>query len=219
MQILIVEDHSKVADYVAESLKEEGFNVKVARDGDEGLEAASHHEFDCIVLDINLPKRDGFSFCRELRRHQNTPVLMLTARTDRADVVRGLNEGADDYLKKPFHIEELIARVRTLTRRAVQRQGPTYQWQDIKLDASIQRVLKKEKEIKLAPREYSLLEHLFRHQGTTCERHHLLEEVWGEGADLMYSRTLEVHIAYVRKKLRPDLIVTVPNRGYYIPQS
>lgn len=217
-QILLVEDDMQIAHYVSEALKDEGFAVAHSNDGNRGLELALKGEFDCIVLDINLPGMNGLEICRRLREGLNTPILMLTAHNQRSDIVHGLKNGADDYLPKPFHIEELTARVLSLSRRAIKRQGPLYCWQNIVLDASLKRATRDGQPVKLAPREYSLLEYLFRHQGVACEPYTLIAQVWGNPDTLVFSKTVDVHVAYLRKKLGYNLIQTVPGHGYLIPK-
>jgi len=219
MTILIVEDNVKLAANLRSILELEGHAVAVAHDGEEGLRRALAERFDCIVLDLNLPKLDGIAVCRALRGGDDptpVPILMLTARSSKRDVVLGLDTGADDYLAKPFDLDELLARVRTLMRRATPERSATLQSGDIVLDANSHEVRKGGMLVSLAPREYRLLEHLLRNKGVAQDRLTLLDNVWGESEDLMFSQTVDVHISYLRRKLGRDLITTVPGKGYLI---
>jgi len=219
MTILIVEDNLKLAANLRSILELEGHAVAVAHDGEEGLRRALAERFDCIVLDLNLPKLDGIAVCRALRGGDDptpVPILMLTARSSKRDVVLGLDTGADDYLAKPFDLDELLARLRTLMRRATPERSATLQSGDIVLDANSHEVRKSGALVSLAPREYDLLEHLLRNKGVAQDRMALLDNVWGESEDLMFSQTVDVHISYLRRKLGKDLITTVPGKGYLI---
>ena len=193
--------------------------MAIAYDGEEGLRRALSERFECIVLDLNLPKLDGLEVCRRLREDADVvpvPVLMLTARGSKRDVVTGLDTGADDYLAKPFDIDELLARVRTLLRRSVPERSPILRSGDVYLDANTHEVLKGGRPVRLAPREYALLEHLLRNRGVVQDRITLLEQVWGESDALLFSQTVDVHVSYLRRKLGRDLVTTVPGEGYLI---
>lgn len=216
-RILYVEDEIRIADYVCKGLQQAGFMVTWVADGELGLKTASQENFDCLILDVGLPKLSGLDICQKLRQEHNTPILMLTAQNNQTDIITGLKSGADDYLSKPFHMNELIARLESLTRRAALRLGPRFIWGEISLDSNTRRVTKGNQLIKLAPREYALLEYLFRHQGAVCKQTDLLSNVWYEPDALALSKTIDVHIAYLRKKLTHELIVTAPGHGYYIP--
>jgi len=219
MTILVVEDNLKLAANLRRLLELEGHAVAVAHDGEEGLRRALAARFDCIVLDLNLPKLDGIGVCRALRAGDDpapVPILMLTARSSKRDIVLGLDTGADDYLAKPFDLDELLARVRTLMRRATPERSATLQAGDVVLDVNRHEVRKGESLVSLAPREYDLLEHLLRNRGVVQDRLTLLEQVWGESEDLLFSQTVDVHISYLRRKLGKTLITTVPGKGYLI---
>ena len=219
MTILVVEDNLRLAANLRDLLQLEGHAVVVAHDGEEGLRRALAERFDCIILDLNLPKLDGLSLCRALREGDEplpTPVLMLTARSATRDVVVGLDTGADDYLTKPFDIDELLARVRTLMRRTSPARSPRLQAGDVVLDANSHEVRRAGRPVSLAPREFALLEHLLRNKGVVQDRVTILEQVWGESDDLLFSQTVDVHVAYLRRKLGRDLIATVPGLGYLI---
>jgi DNA-binding response OmpR family regulator len=219
MTILIVEDNLKLAANLRDLLQLEGHAVVVAHDGEEGLRRALAERFDCIVLDLNLPKMDGLAVCRALRDGDEpapVPILMLTARSAKRDVVIGLDTGADDYLAKPFDLDELLARIRTLMRRTTPERTPRLESADVVLDANCHEVLKAGRPVSLAPREFALLEHLLRNKGVVQDRLTLLEQVWGESDDLLFSQTVDVHISYLRRKLGKALITTVPGKGYLI---
>ena len=219
MTILIVEDNLKLAANLRDLLQLEGHAVVVAHDGEEGLRRALAERFDCIILDLNLPKMDGLAVCRALRDGDEpapVPILMLTARSAKRDVVVGLDTGADDYLAKPFDLDELLARIRTLMRRATPERTPRLEAGDVVLDANCHEVLKAGRPVSLAPREFALLEHLLRNKGVVQDRLTLLEQVWGETDDLLFSQTVDVHISYLRRKLGKTLITTVPGKGYLI---
>jgi two-component system, OmpR family, response regulator len=222
MTILIIEDNERLAANLRELLQLEGHAVAVAHDGEEGLRRAVSERFECIILDLNLPKMDGLEVCRRLREDVcvvPVPILMLTARGSKKDVVTGLDMGADDYLAKPFDIEELLARVRTLLRRAAPERSPVLCSGDVALDAKTHEVLKDGRPVRLAPREYALLEHLLRNKGVVQDRLTLLEQVWGESDALLFSQTVDVHVSYLRRKLGRDLVTTVPGGGYLIPDD
>jgi len=219
MTILIVEDNRKLADNLGRLLELEGHAVAIAYDGEDGLRRALAERFDCIILDLNLPKLDGLEVCRELHAGDDpapAPILMLTARGSKQDVVLGLDSGADDYLAKPFDLEELLARVRTLMRRATPERSRTLRSGDVVIDANSREVRRGGELVGLAPREYDLLEHLLRNKGVAQDRVTLLEHVWGDADDLLFSQTVDVHVSYLRRKLGKDLIITVPGKGYLI---
>ena len=219
MTILIIEDNVRLAANLRDLLQLEGYAVAIAYDGEEGLRRALSERFECIVLDLNLPKLDGLEVCRRLREDADVvpvPVLMLTARGSKRDVVTGLDTGADDYLAKPFDIDELLARVRTLLRRSVPERSPILRSGDVYLDANTHEVLKGGRPVKLAPREYALLEHLLRNRGVVQDRITLLEQVWGESDALLFSQTVDVHVSYLRRKLGRDIVTTVPGEGYLV---
>jgi DNA-binding response OmpR family regulator len=219
MRILLIEDQLKVAENLKRFLETESFVVTVANDGSAGLQLALTEEFDLVILDINLPGTDGFSICEQARQAGRMfPILMPTARTKREEIVHGLNLGADDYLVKPFDLSEVLARVRSLLRRSntTERQV-VITINDIEVDTTHRTVTKKGKRVNVSPKEYALLEFLLRRRGFTQDRPTILEHVWGNRDDLMFSQTVDVHIAYLRRKLSKDLIETIPGHGYRIP--
>ncbi len=218
--ILIIEDQEKLAKNIAAYLETEFHTVSLAFDGEAGLHKALVDDYDLIILDLNLPKLDGLQVCSLLRKEGNTvPVLMLTARVGVEATVAGLDIGADDYLPKPFELSELLARIRALLRRQSPTKTPLLALADITLDTNTHEVRKAGALVNLAPREYSLLEFLFRHQGIAQDRLTILERVWGESPDLIFSQTVDVHVAYLRKKVGKTIIKTVPGKGYFVPES
>lgn len=218
MHILIIEDQQKLADNIRQFLELEQYAVTVAHDGKEGFEKAMTLEVDLLILDINLPGMDGYLICSMLRqRKKNMPILMLTARTKQQEIVHGLDLGADDYLGKPFDLDELLARVRALLRRKTVEKQPRLTAGSIMLDTNTHEVFKEDKKVDLSPKEYGLFEFLLRNKGIVQERPRIIEHVWGGRDDLMFSQTVDVHVAYLRRKLGKDAIETVPGKGYLIP--
>jgi two-component system, OmpR family, response regulator len=217
MHILVIEDQRKLADNIKEYLELERYAVTVANDGKDGFEKAMTQGVDLVILDINLPGMDGYLLCTMLRQHKkNMPVLMLTARTKQQEIVHGLNLGADDYLTKPFDLDELLARVRALLRRTAVEKAPTISAGTITLDTNTQEVKRSGKKIDLSPKEYALLEFLMRHKGQVQDRPKIIESVWGGRDELLFSQTVDVHVAYLRRKLGKTAIQTVPGKGYLV---
>jgi heavy metal response regulator len=217
MRILIVEDEKKIAGFIKRGLKEEGYAVDAAGDGDEGYELASVNDYDLIVLDIMLPKCDGITLCKKLRADKlATPIIMLTAKTTVHDKVTGLDAGANDYLTKPFAFEELLARMRVLLRKSVQ---PATQLQvaDLLLDLLSHKVTRADREIVLSSREFALLEYLMRNAGAVVTRTMISEHVWDIDFDTS-TNVIDVYINYLRNKIDVDfdkkLIQTIRGRGY-----
>ncbi|MFH0770369.1 MAG: response regulator transcription factor [Candidatus Peregrinibacteria bacterium] len=220
MHILLIEDQEKLAENVQQYLLLEHYAVTVAHDGKEGFEKAMTQEVDLLILDINLPGMDGYVICQMLRDHKKTmPILMLTARARQQEIVHGLNLGADDYLTKPFDLTELLARVKALLRRRSVEKNPVLATKDISLDTNRHEVRKKGMKISLSPKEYGLLEYLLRNKGVAQDRPRILEHVWGGRDDLMFSQTVDVHIAFLRRKLGKNVIETVPGKGYLVPSE
>jgi DNA-binding response OmpR family regulator len=217
MQILVVEDEQRMAELLEQALHEEGHQVVLARDGREGFEIARYSPFDVIVLDVMLPGMDGLAVARKLRDGGNqTPVLMLTARDAPADIVNGLNSGADDYLTKPFPLEILLARLRAVSRRGAIPRPTCLQIADVRLDPASRQVMRAGEALNLTPREYKLIELLMRNPGRAISRETILESVWGFGSDVT-ENTLEVFVRLLRMKVDtrgPKLIHTVRGFGY-----
>jgi DNA-binding response OmpR family regulator len=215
MQILVAEDDRRMADVLAKTLTEEGHQVVVARDGREAFEIAFYSNFDVIVLDVMLPAMTGTAVARKLREGRNqTPILMLTARDSSADIVTGLDSGADDYLIKPFSIDILLARLRAVSRRGAIARPLCLEIADIKLDPASHRVTRGGVVVALTPREYRLLELLMRNPGRAISRDTILESVWGFESGVN-ENTLEVFMRLLRGKIgEPKLIHTVRGFGY-----
>jgi DNA-binding response OmpR family regulator len=227
-RILVVEDEASLRSTIAYSLRRDGHDVAVAADGEQALAAWEQSPSDLVLLDLMLPKLDGFEVCRRLRQSSSVPVLMLTARTDEIDRVVGLEIGADDYVTKPFSMRELLARVKAiLRRRELLRQelhrtsagtddqvviGP------LRIEPSRRRVFRSDHEVSLKPKEFDLLLHLARHPGQVFSAEQLIEQVWGYDA-LGDAGTVRVHVRSLREKLEEDashpvLIETVRGVGY-----
>lgn len=223
MRILVIEDEKKVAEFIRRGLREEGYAVDVAGDGDEGLYMATGAEYDLIMLDIMLPGKDGFQVCESIRfSGLDVPVLMLTARDTVTDKVKGLDSGADDYLTKPFAFEELLARVRALIRKRYQRRDTRLRVGDLVLDPVTHKVFRGEREIKLTAKEYALLEYLMHNPHTVVTRTMISEHVWDISFDT-FTNVIDVYISYLRKKIEKDhemkLIHTIKGRGYMITDT
>jgi len=223
MKILVVEDEAGVLGFIKQGLTEAGYVVDVARDGAEGLDYTLAYEYDVIVLDIMLPKMNGLDVLREMReRRLKTPVLLLTARDGLDDRVRGLDIGADDYLVKPFAFPELLARIRALLRRPPLQTGNLFSMGDLEMDISQREVRRAGKRIDLSPREFALLEMLFRHPNQVLTRTQIIEHVWNFN---FFSDTnvVDVYIGYLRRKLDRDfdlpLIHTVRGVGFRLSED
>jgi DNA-binding response OmpR family regulator len=218
MKILVVEDDRKVAGFIEQGLREEGYAVDVAPDGDEAGMLAHVYDYDLIILDVMLPKKTGLQLASELRREgKKTPILMLTARDATEDVVRGLDAGADDYLTKPFKFDELIARVRALVRRGGSGRTELLNYGPVELDRLKHKVRVKGKNLDLTPKEFHLLQHFLLHPEEVVRRTELLEKVWDMHFD-PESNVVDVHVGNLRRKLKEaagiDLIQTVRGVGF-----
>lgn len=222
MKILLVEDEEGLILTLTDRLISEGYKVTSARDGEAGLHLALNNSFDLIILDIMLPKKNGFDVCRDLRgKGIVTPILMLTAKGETIDKVVGLKLGADDYLTKPFEVIELLARLEALLRRstnAIQNSIETFSFNDIEIDFRRAEVKKNNQSLEFSAMEFKLLQYLIEHRGEVLKRDELLDEVWGYDA-MPTTRTVDVHIAWLRQKLEdnpryPQFIQTVHGFGY-----
>jgi two-component system OmpR family response regulator len=201
---------------LARSLSDEEFAVDESGDGEDGLFRALEVDYDAIVLDLMLPLRSGEAVLEGIRRAgRTTPVLLLTARDTIADRVRGLNHGADDYLTKPFVIDELVARLRALIRRAQQQPSPIVALGPLRIDLVRRRVYRDDVEVALTGREFGILEQLVRHRGRILTRTTLSEHLYNDASEVM-SNAIDVHIAAIRRKLGPALIETRRGQGYLI---
>ncbi len=215
MRILIVEDEPRLQRTLAKALREEGYAVDAAGDGDDGFFKAESCDYDAIVLDVMLPKLDGWALLARLRKQKPTPVLMLTARDAPGDRVRGLDTGADDYLIKPFDLSELLARVRALIRRSAKQTTNKIEIGDVALDTRTRNVTRADKPVTLTAREFAILEYLALHRGEVISRKELYEHLFDENDDTL-SNLLDVHVFSIRKKLGAELIATRRGQGYGI---
>ena len=215
MRILVVEDEPRLLRSLAKSLREEGYAVDTAEAGDEGLFKAQSYDYDAVVLDIMLPRLNGWQVLDRLRQAKQTPVLMLTALDATGDRVRGLDGGADDYLVKPFDLVELLARLRALIRRAAGNARPEISLKDVVIDTRARTVTRAGQPTTLTAREYSILEYLALHRGEVVTRTALYEHLFDESEDTL-SNLVDVHIFSLRKKLGVDLITTRRGQGYCI---
>lgn len=216
MRILIIEDEHKIANSIKRGLEQETYAVDVAYDGESGFDFASSEEYDVIVLDLMLPKMGGVEICKKLRSEDNhTPILILTARGEVSDKVEGLNAGADDYLVKPFAFEELLARIKALSRRPKDSIGSSVEVKDLSLNTLTYEVKRKGKTINFSNKEFALLEYLMRHTGRVLSKEQIIAHVWNYDADIL-PNTVEVYIGYLRNKIGSDLIKTVRGFGYKI---
>jgi DNA-binding response OmpR family regulator len=220
MRILIVEDEKVMSSALVAGLSRQGYSTDVAYDGEEALNLAEINKYDLILLDINLPKIDGIEVCRRLRASgDSTGILMLTARSGVDDRVSGLDIGADDYLLKPFHFPELLARVRAILRRDGEPRNVILRAGDIVLDPNSVKLFLNGSEIALTSKEFGILEYLMRNVGRVVSQEELLEHVWNEDANL-FTQTIKVHINNIRKKLAEaggnGRILTIKGRGYMI---
>ncbi|MBI4428506.1 MAG: response regulator transcription factor [Ignavibacteriales bacterium] len=219
MRILLVEDELKVARFIRQGLEAEGYEVDVAADGQSGEQKATGEQFDLLILDVLLPKKNGFDILHSLRHDGiKVPVLMLTARSATEDIVKGLDTGADDYLTKPFAFDELLARVRSLLRRGSDAKR-VLKVADLELDTLSRRATRKGRRIDLTTREYTLLEFLLRKLGRLVTRDQLAKEVWGLDFD-PGTNIVDVYINHLRKKIdqgsETKLIHTERGKGYFI---
>jgi len=213
-RILIAEDELRIASFLEKGLKANGFVTAVTSDGNDALELARSGEFDLVILDIGLPGRDGFSVLEELRRRdRRLPVIILTARTEVADTVAGLEGGADDYVPKPFRFEELLARIRVRLRGERAPEETVLRAGDCALDLRTRRAEVGGRSLELTAREFALAETFFRHPGQVLTREQLLSHVWGYDYD-PGSNIVDVYVGYLRKKLGEDRITTARGMGY-----
>jgi DNA-binding response OmpR family regulator len=218
LRVAVIEDDADIAFTIRVNLEREGYAASSYNNGHEGLLAVQQGGFDFLILDLNLPDLDGFTICRELRRHPVTsklPILMLTARTSEADRIMGLELGADDYLVKPFSVRELLARVAAILRRAkgAEAEASVYDDGNLRIDGRTLRVYVQGDEVKLAKKELELLWMLVRNRPSVVSRDRILSEVW-QVADDVETRTVDAHIRNLRKKIGKERIKTVIGYGY-----
>lgn len=217
-EVLIVEDEENIASFINMELSHEGYKTEMCNDGKEGLEKAIEKDYDMIILDLMLPTLNGLEVCRRLRKLKNTPIIMLTARDNVMDKVSGLQMGADDYIVKPFAIEELLARIETILRRVnlSNNNTSTLKFKDITVDIEARIVKCGDEVINLTTTEYELLLQLIRHENKVLTRDYLLEHVWGYDYDAE-TNVVDVYIRHLRSKLKnDDYIHTVRGVGYVL---
>ena len=215
MRLLIVEDEPDLLASMAQALREEGYAVDTAADGEDGLFKAESVDYDAIILDIMLPEMDGWTVLKKLRASKKTPVLMLTARDQSRDRVKGLDTGADDYVVKPFDLPELFARLRALIRRSANRTTNVLEIGAVVIDTAARTVTLDARPVEITAREYALLEYLALHRGEVVTRATLYEHLFGDDDDTL-SNLLDVHVSNLRKKLGHDFISTRRGHGYCI---
>lgn len=215
MRILIVEDEDDLRSALARSLRDEGYAVDAANNGADGLFNAESNDYDAIVLDVMMPQLDGWEVLKRLRKSKKTPVLMLTARDQSRDRVKGLDTGADDYVVKPFDLPELLARLRALIRRSAGKTTNLVEIGDVSVDTAARVISLKGKPQELTAREYQLVEFMALHRGEVVTRTQLYEHLFDEN-DSSLSNLLDVHVSNVRKKLGAEFITTRRGHGYCI---
>lgn len=219
MRILLVEDDALLGDGVFAGLRREDNSVDWVKNGETALSAIAETQYDCVILDIGLPKMSGLDVLQHIRESDNdVPVLILTAQDDLSDRVRGLDAGADDYLVKPFEFAELCARLRALTRRTRGKASESIRYKDICIDTSAHTVEYDGRPVELSRREYTLLIEMITNQGRVLSRQHLEQKLYSWG-DEIESNTIEVYIHHLRKKLYSDLIKTVRGIGYIVAKE
>jgi two-component system OmpR family response regulator len=220
MKILIIEDDRNVSETLNSGLKSAGHTVEVANDGNEGSFMGRSFDYDAIILDYSMPKKDGLSVTREIRAlGRTTPIIFLSVTEDPDIKVAAFDSGADDYMTKPFSLQELMARLKLLARRPSKTDAPTLQVHDLKIDANRNIVMRGDRRLKITRKEFSLLEYMMKHVGTVLSRALIMEHVWTADSN-PFSNTVEAHIRNLRKKLnvgrKPSLIGNIPGRGYVI---
>jgi DNA-binding response OmpR family regulator len=218
-RILIIEDNQKLAANITKVLASENFATLSVSFGGKGLQKAVYGRFDLIILDLNLPDLDGIQVCKQIREKSiKTPILMLTARIDLESKVEGLDLGADDYLTKPFLMDELIARVRAILRRSQLTKPRKMQIENWEIDLNLKQIINQEtkKNAALAPLEFKIIEFLLENQGEVKTSEQIYKRVWGDNTGSLFSTSLKVHIASIRKNLGADFIQTKKGFGYYI---
>ena len=218
MHILVIEDELKVVRFLKKGLEAEGYEVETATDGKSGEKLARTEAYDLILLDVLLPKKDGFEILRDLRKDEiRTPILMLTARSTTEDIVGGLDQGADDYLTKPFAFTELLARIRSLMRRGTVKTKLKYL--DLTLDTITHKASRSGKQIELTAREYTFIEYFIRNRGKLISRQELAKEIWGYNFD-PGTNVVDVYVNHLRNKIDTEfsvkLLQTERGKGYYL---
>lgn len=220
--ILVIEDELNLSRFIELELAHEGYEVTLSTDGEEGLELSLDHDYDCILLDLMLPELNGLEVCRRIRKSKDTPIIMITAKGETYDKVIGLDYGADDYIVKPFEIEELLARIRATVRRqdgAPANDSEIINMHGISIDLSAYKASIDDTELELTKTEYELLHLLIKNAGIVLKREQILDHVWGYNSEVE-TNVVDVYIRYLRNKLKPfdkhALIETVRGVGYVI---
>lgn len=216
MRLLLIEDEPDLLSGLTRALRRAGYSVDTAEDGEDGLFKALEIDYDAIVLDVMLPRMDGWAVLTKLREKKSTPVMMLTARDATKDRVRGFDSGADDYLVKPFELDELLARLRALIRRSAGKSTPALVLGEVKIDTASRTVTRVGEPVSLTSREYAVLEYLALHRGRLVTRTTLYEHLYDDSGDTL-SNMMDVLIYNLRTKLGRDLITTRRGHGYCIP--
>ena len=224
MRILVVEDEHKIANSIKKGLEQENFSVDIVFDGESALDMAETEEYDCIVLDLMLPKINGVQVCSQLRKDENhTPIIMLTAKSELEDKVHGLTMGADDYLTKPFAFEELLARIRALLRRPKDRLEIVLKCDYLELNPTTFEVTRLNEQINLTKKEFALLEYLMRNKGKTVTKDQIISHVWNYDSNIL-GNTVEQYIGYLRNKIdkpfpnKKQLLQTIRGFGYKLAE-
>ncbi|OLS03603.1 response regulator transcription factor [Tissierella creatinophila] len=216
-RILIIEDETSISDFIKNELEYEGYSAIICADGKEGLNESLNKDYDLIILDLMLPTLNGFEVCRRLKKEKDTPIIMLSAKDSVMDKVAGLQIGADDYLAKPFAIEELLARINVIFRRKENSGSITIKFKDLLIDQGSRVVKKEQEELNLTTKEYELLVFLINNQDRVVSRDSLLENIWGYDYDPK-TNVVDVYIRYLRNKLNPndkeEYIQTIRSVGY-----
>ena len=224
MRILVVEDEHKIANSIKKGLEQENFSVDIVFDGESALDMAETEEYDCIVLDLMLPKINGVQVCSQLRKDENhTPIIMLTAKSELEDKIHGLTVGADDYLTKPFAFEELLARIRALLRRPKDRLEIVLKCDDLELNPATFEVKRLDEQVNLTKKEFALLEYLMRNKGKTVTKDQIISHVWNYDSNIL-GNTVEQYIGYLRNKIdkpfpnKKQLLQTIRGFGYKLAE-
>lgn len=216
-RILIIEDETSISDFIKNELEYEGYSAIICADGKEGLNESLNKDYDLIILDLMLPTLNGFEVCRRLKKEKDTPIIMLSAKDSVMDKVAGLQIGADDYLAKPFAIEELLARINVIFRRKENSGSITIKFKDLLIDQGSRVVKKEQEELNLTTKEYELLVFLINNKDRVVSRDSLLENIWGYDYDPK-TNVVDVYIRYLRNKLNPndkeEYIQTIRSVGY-----
>ena len=221
MRLLLIEDEKKIGLPLKKALERHLYAVDYFTNGQEGYDEAGINEYDCIILDLNLPGMDGMEIARTLREDGNlTPILMLTARTEQEDIIEGFENGADDYLRKPFHFQELLHRINSLIKRNSPQKGEILSVKDIEVNTGLRKAFCKSKEIKLNAKEYGILEYLLRNKNRVVSQEELLEHVWDREID-SFTQTIRTNVKTLRQKIDPSkkIIKTVKGSGYIADEN